>query len=277
MKVILYAHEPGDRIGQVLSRYHLGSRWSHVVLAGCAPAICEALAEVTGCSVADVQWLPPTPDVVRLKRLATERPGATLPSAGVIVGAVGTADARKGVDLWLDLAARVASKAAELDPHFVWVGGVAPFDFTTWAESTGMGGKVTFTGAMTNPYPVMAAFDVFTLTSRVDPFPLVVLEAMALELPVVAFNVGDVPLQLGNAGRVVPAGAVETAAVEVTSLLRDRPVRTRVGREGASRVKDHYSRTEFAKSVARMASDAVADAPSRTDRDLTTGRNGERR
>jgi glycosyltransferase involved in cell wall biosynthesis len=274
VKVILYAHEPGDRIAQVLGRYRLERRWTEVLLAGCAPTTCEALAEATGCSVDAVRWIAPTPDVARIDRMAAERPTAELPSAGVIVGAVGTADARKGVDLWLNIAARVASKAPDLDPHFVWVGGDPPPEFTTWAASTGMTHKVIFTGPTANPYPLMAAFDVFTLTSRVDPFPLVVLEAMALHLPVVSFAVGDVAVQLGSTGRIVPAESVDSAAIEVTSLLRDRSLRISLGREAACRVHDRFNRNEFSRSVARMTSDAVGTGRSCVNPDRLTDDRG---
>ena len=64
---------------------------------------------------------------------------------------------------------------------------------------------VEFVGPRANPYPHMRRFDVATLPSRDDPFPLVVLEAMLLGTPVVAFAVGSVADQIGSAGVIVPA------------------------------------------------------------------------
>ena len=57
-----------------------------------------------------------------------------------------------------------------------------------------------FLGEIENPYPLFDRMDVFTVTSRADPFPLVVLEAMALGKPVVGFAEGGVPEQLDTTG-----------------------------------------------------------------------------
>jgi glycosyltransferase involved in cell wall biosynthesis len=104
-----------------------------------------------------------------------------------------------------------------------------------------------------NPYPWMAALDVFTLTSRWESFPLVVLEAMTLGVPVVAFAVGDVPYQIGDAGRLVPEQDPTAAANEVISLLRDRAARSGLGGAAAARVRDRFSWMDFAAAVNQVA------------------------
>ena len=48
--------------------------------------------------------------------------------------------------------------------------------------------NVKILGAMKNPFPVIKAADVFLLTSRFEAFPMVLLEALALEKAVVAYN-----------------------------------------------------------------------------------------
>jgi glycosyltransferase involved in cell wall biosynthesis len=147
------------------------------------------------------------------------------------------------------MVAMVADQVLDLDPYFVWVGGEPPTDFESWATQTGLGDRVTFTGSVENPYPWIAAFDVFTLTSRSDPFPLSVLEAMTLGLPVVASAVGDVPHQVGQAGRLVPAESPVDTAREVASLLRDPEARRRLGRVAADRVRTHFAWLDFQATV----------------------------
>jgi glycosyltransferase involved in cell wall biosynthesis len=158
--------------------------------------------------------------------------------------------------LWLELVAHVAPAVADLDPHFVWIGGPPPGDVAAWKASSGLGDRVTFTGSVDNPYPWLAALDVFTLTSRQDQFPLVVLEAMHLGRPVVAFAVGDVAAQIDGAGRLVPPLSTAAAAEAVIALLRDPDARSRLGQAARTRAREHFPMAGFASSVEALATDS---------------------
>ncbi len=162
------------------------------------------LADLTGRPPTDVVCLLSVPDRSRIVDQAGRGGGPALPAAGVLVGACGSASEAKGADLWLEMVARIAPEVADLDPRFLWIGADPPADFAEWAAPDDLRQRVTFTGSLENPYPGLAALDVFTLTSRADPFPLVVLEAMHLGRAVVAFAVGDVPSQIGDAGTLMP-------------------------------------------------------------------------
>jgi glycosyltransferase involved in cell wall biosynthesis len=63
-------------------------------------------------------------------------------------------------------------------------------------------GRVTFTGALTNPYPVIAGASLFVLSSRWEGYPNVLLEALALGVPVVATNCASGPREILQGGRV---------------------------------------------------------------------------
>jgi glycosyltransferase involved in cell wall biosynthesis len=251
-RVILHAHEPAERIDQVLRRYRLTGHWQRVILVGCAPLVCVGLAAATNQPVAAVTYLPSVPDRRRVVDLAGyDRPA--LPDHGVLVGACGTPNHTKGIDLWLTIVARVAREVRHLDPHFVWIGGEAPPGFAEWGAQHGLTDRVTFTGLLENPFPVLGALDVFTLTSRVDPFPLVVLEAMHLAVPVVAFAVGDVPEQIGDAGRLVPPLDCEQAADQIVAMLNDPDERRRLGMAGSTRAQQRFATEQFATEVTRLA------------------------
>jgi glycosyltransferase involved in cell wall biosynthesis len=258
-RVILHAHEPGERIDQVLRRYRLARHWRRVIMVGCAPLVCADLAAATNQPIEMVTYLPSVPDRRRVVGLAgCDRP--PLPDHGVMVGACGTPNHAKGIDLWLTIIARVAPEARHLDPHFVWIGGEAPPGLAAWAAQHGLADRVTFTGLLENPFPVLGALDVFTLTSRVDPFPLVVLEAMHLAVPVVAFAVGDAPEQIGDAGRLVPPLDCARAADQIVALLNDPDERRRLGMAGSTRAQQRFAAEPFAAEVTRLA-DARSPSP----------------
>ncbi len=112
-----------------------------------------------------------------------------LPDTCTLVINVGYGDRRKGLDYFIECARRLSAE----DPRFVfvWIGSIAPemqdlFDIAHPSEKLAKNlCQVPFTDDVARYY---AAADMFLLTSREDPFPSVVLEALASGLPVVAFE-----------------------------------------------------------------------------------------
>jgi glycosyltransferase involved in cell wall biosynthesis len=103
--------------------------------------------------------------------------------------------------------------------------------------------------------------DVFTLPSREDPFPLVVLEAMALARPVVGFDVGGVREQLDDTGVVVDAEDVSAMANAVVALLDDEAERRRLGALAAERVRSLYDIGPFRAHIKRIVDAAAGIEP----------------
>jgi glycosyltransferase involved in cell wall biosynthesis len=87
------------------------------------------------------------------------------------------------------------------------------------------------------PATVYAAADIMLHTSQWEACPLVVLEAMAAGLPVVAYSVGGVPeqVQAGRTGHLVERGDVEMLCQCVLALARNPDVRRRMGEAGHQR------------------------------------------
>jgi glycosyltransferase involved in cell wall biosynthesis len=79
----------------------------------------------------------------------------------------------------------------------------------------------------------------FALPSEYEAFGLVLLEAMAAEVPIVASAVGGVPevLESGRSGRLVPYGRVDAWTRALSELLEDRPQRQGLVRAGRDRVE----------------------------------------
>lgn len=255
----MYVHEPLYRIAQVAARFALTEAWSHTLLLACAPGTRDDISTVTNRPRSEIAWLPPVVSADRI--LALAKSGiARMSHQGVLIGACGTADKRKGVDLWLEIVERVMSEAGDSDLHFIWIGGEEPPLFDAWSTRTKLGERVTFTGSLENPYEWMASLDMFTLTSRADQFPLVVLEAMNLGLPVVGFDVGGVRDQVAEAGWLVPVGDCEAAARAVLHLVRQPEVRARYGRLAKQRAGEMFAIRDFDRAVVRYAVEAVERA-----------------
>jgi glycosyltransferase involved in cell wall biosynthesis len=108
-----------------------------------------------------------------------------------------------------------------------------------------------------------AAFDVFTMPSWSDPCPLVVLENMLMENPVVCFSgSGGPPDEVGPDGVVVSGFCPRAMAKEVAALVAD-PARSRsLGQAGRKRVLERFTtRTQAPKVLAHIERLAAGGHP----------------
>ena len=112
------------------------------------------------------------------------------------------------------------------DARFVCVGGgPAAYrdDLETRADSLGLADRLVWAGEIGEMRAAYNAFDIATLSSSFgEGFPNVVGEAMACGIPVVATDVGDVRLIIGELGEVVPPNNPDLLCAGWTRL-RSRP------------------------------------------------------
>lgn len=138
-----------------------------------------------------------------------------------IVFNAGYADLRKGFDLFCSVARAMRKKRPDI--HFVWLGDVNS-DLQCWVSNySGEGEKdsnLHVYSHRSNPVPFFEASDLFFLTSREDPFPTVVLEALQAGMPLVGFEGcgGSVDL-IREYGKLVEMGNPLEAAEAIEELL----------------------------------------------------------
>ncbi|NOY53150.1 MAG: glycosyltransferase family 4 protein [Deltaproteobacteria bacterium] len=119
------------------------------------------------------------------------------------------------------------------------------------AAGMGLGHVVHFTGHRTDLSDIYASFDLFLMTSRTEGLPNTILEAMALEVPVVSTDVGGIPeVVLGHeTGLLCPAGDTASLADAVTELLQRPQLRSRMGRMARQRIQNRFN---FRKRVQQL-------------------------
>jgi glycosyltransferase involved in cell wall biosynthesis len=179
-----------------------------------------------------------------------------LPEDAVIVIGCGTVDTRKGTD-WFAYVGRLTQKslAKENSVYFIWIGAAHYESRLFWTqmevEKWDLQNRVRFIGERTDVEKYFVAADIFLLTSRIDPFPCVVHEAMAAHLAIVAFDgTGGAPEQVAEgAGIVVPFGDVEAMAQAVVELAGNGERRRQLGDAAARRVAEKYSFTRYAAGL----------------------------
>lgn len=126
--------------------------------------------------------------------------------AAILIGSLTRAVPEKDLPLML---LAFASFSQQCEAHLVLVGeGVDTQNTELQAQINALGlqGRVHYLGIRQDAARLIRAFDIASLSSRSEALPLFLVEAMALGVPCVATNVGDIPLVLAGQGELVAAG-----------------------------------------------------------------------
>ena len=140
----------------------------------------------------------------------------SIPLDLIVVLGVGYADHRKGIDLFVKAGIAAAKKEPRL--HFVWVGHWCQemrVLVDSMLSTTGyLISRFHFVGRQENTDPFYAGAQLYALTSREDPYPSTLLEAMDAGVPLVGFHGagGFEELVLSAGGRLVPFENVDELA-----------------------------------------------------------------
>jgi glycosyltransferase involved in cell wall biosynthesis len=110
------------------------------------------------------------------------------------------------------------------------------------ASDLGIVRDILFVGYQRDVAPYYAFFDAFLLPSANEGTPVVAIEALASERPVVATRVGGVPdvVDDGEDGFLVEVGDIPALADRLEQLARDPELRARMGKAGRERVVPRY-------------------------------------
>ena len=181
-----------------------------------------------------------------------------LPSDAFVVLGCGTLDLRKGIDHFVNIA-RVVCKAQqdERPIHFVWVGGGARWVHSLYhylkldLANTSAENNVHFIGERSNVEQYFVGADCFLMSSRVDPFPCVIHEAMAASLPVIAFaGAGGAPEAIADgAGFVVPYADYGQVAATIRMLREQPEVAIGIRDRALQRVRQKYHFHDYAEKI----------------------------
>jgi glycosyltransferase involved in cell wall biosynthesis len=165
-----------------------------------------------------------------------------LPEDGVLVAMVCRLIEQKGVSYGLRAFVRVAQQHP--NAHLL-IAGEGPLRTALESEASALGikNRVHFLGWRGNIPALMAALDIFLMPSLWEGFGLVLLEAMAQAIPVIATRVSAIPEIVINdeTGLLVPPRDAEALASALENLLSDKPLRQYMGLQGQDRLETEFS------------------------------------
>jgi glycosyltransferase involved in cell wall biosynthesis len=169
---------------------------------------------------------------------------------------VGRYVAEKNQSLLLEALARI-----EPTPRALVVGyGPRMDELRDRAAALGIDHAVTVTGERNDAQDLIAAADVFVLSSISEALPVVLIEAMSLGTPVVATGVGGVGdvIADGRTGLLVPSGSAEALAGAIRRVLDDGELARRLADEAGRFAVEHCSVGAMTASYLGVYTEAIA-------------------
>lgn len=154
---------------------------------------------------------------------------------------------------WQDLLKAAALLKGRGVPFEVFLVGDGPesLRLRNLAAEWGVSDRIHFAGYQSNPMPFLAGSSALVLCSGEEGLPLVVLEAMALAVPVIATSVGAVPeaVEDGRTGYLVPVARPAALAEAIQRLLQDPPGARALGRRGQERLRQRFTVQEHGRRM----------------------------
>ncbi|HEY2216884.1 MAG TPA: glycosyltransferase [Solirubrobacteraceae bacterium] len=177
-----------------------------------------------------------------------QAPTFDLPSDVPIIGIVGRLQAWKGQDRLLRAQALLRERGRQM--HLLVVGGdsygLSPqyaASLPTLVEQLGLSSDVTLAGEVPDATPLIERMDVLVNASDPEPFGIVLLEAMAAAVPVLAVASGG-PLDIvepGRTGMLARSGDPVDLADALEPLLDSPELRRELGEAGRERFMRDYT------------------------------------
>ncbi|MCS6864663.1 MAG: glycosyltransferase [Gemmataceae bacterium] len=197
-------------------------------------------------------------------RCTTEAKAALgLPVERFLLGAIGRLSEEKGFDLLIPSIATLRSRG--LDVHLMIVGdGHQRPRLEQLIREYGLTECVRLAGWQADVRPFLEAMDLFVLSSRREGLPNVLLEAMAMDVPVVATRVNGVPrlVQDGRNGLLVNANDPDGLVTAIATLLNNPQLRESFRAAGRRTVETRYNFLTRIQRLQRLYDALLAENPS---------------
>jgi len=183
-----------------------------------------------------------------------------------LVGVTGLISHRKGMDRFIEMAAKLAKSRD--DVRFVIVGGAhgeastqCYHELVRLAEELGVSGKLHFAGDIDDASYYVGDMDAFFMCSRpgTESFGLVVIEAMAAAVPVVAFANDAIPeiIEDGETGYLVPEGDTAAAAGRISQILDDSKLAGKLKEAGEQKVLKNFDVPVLISNIEKLYAEVL--------------------
>jgi glycosyltransferase involved in cell wall biosynthesis len=175
-----------------------------------------------------------------------------IPTDVIVVGTVGRLTSVKGQDILLRTVAKLIRQGQKI--FLVLLGdGELRQDLEQLASRLNLEGHVRFLGWRPDVAGIMATFDIFCLPSRNEGMGKVVVEAMAMAIPVIASDIGGIPdmVHQGDNGLLVPPDDIAAWEKAIIDLCQNAQRRRTMG-EAGRQLAHRYGADEMVTKIDRL-------------------------
>jgi glycosyltransferase involved in cell wall biosynthesis len=192
---------------------------------------------------------------------AQRRQALGLPAGRLAIGVVSRLSGEKGVDRALRAFAGLRARQSNCDLHIIGAG-PEEANLRALAQDLGLGAGIRFWGWQRQPQPYYEMMDLLLLPSRTEGMPNVVLEAMAMGVPVAATDVGGVRelLDGGRCGVILDQNQANWPA-QISPLLWSPAYRSGLALEARRRVEERYSYHRWIERLNAVYADVLGLRP----------------
>ncbi len=176
----------------------------------------------------------------------------------IVIGAMGRFVPKKGMDVFLRTLALLKEKNIEFKAVLGGEGDEAPY-LKGLTESLGLKNLVTFPGWVRDKDAFFASIDIFCLPSLSEPFGIIVLDAMARKVPVLATK-SEGPSEIienGIDGLLCSIFSPESLAEQLSLLIQNPDLRANYSREAYRKILENYEITVPAKKIKKFISTII--------------------
>lgn len=196
-----------------------------------------------------------------------------IPDDVPLIGTVANLFPRKGYEVILKALPKILTSCPTMQYVLIGQGG-SGYERTlrSLVRTLGLENNVRFVGFQKEVYSCLAAMDIYVHPALMEGFGIAMLEAMAMEKPIVASRVGGIPevVEDGVTGLLVPPGDPSALALALMRLLEEPHTRERMGRAGRERLETHFTAEQIMSTLRTL----YAEISTRQDVGKTRGNTG---
>lgn len=180
----------------------------------------------------------------------------------IVVGSMGVLEKDKGHKYLFEAISKLKSEGIANIACVVCGTGPEEENLKRFVYEKGIANTVLFLGYRNDIPKILKILDMIVTTSlTIEACPLSVIEAMSMEVPVIATNISGLPeiVDDGKTGILVPPGNIDALSNAIKYLIKNQEIRLAMGKNGRQRVLEKFTIEENVRKTEEVFLQLIRD------------------